>query len=80
VRLQDTAQHTADFTIYNSIVCGPWLLLFLLIGFPTWRLARRLGLIERAQERIVSRTNRNDVRHVVTGNEELIEEEDDEQS
>jgi hypothetical protein len=80
VRLQDTAQHTADFTIYNSIVCGPWLLLFLLIGFPTWRLARRLGLIEGAQERIVSHTNRNDVRHVVTGHEEDIEEEDDEQS
>jgi hypothetical protein len=45
VQLQNTAQDVADFTIYNSIVCGPWLLLFLLLGLPivriAWRLRRR---------------------------------------
>lgn len=41
VRLQDNVQGTADFAIYRGIVCGPWLLLLLLIGYPLWRLVRR---------------------------------------
>ncbi|MCI0727080.1 MAG: DUF4349 domain-containing protein, partial [Chloroflexi bacterium] len=44
VRLQNTAQNTADFTIYNSITCGPWLLLLSLFAYLTWqaiRLAQR---------------------------------------
>jgi hypothetical protein len=42
VELQNTAQNVADFTIYNSIVCGPWLVLLLLIGLPIARIAWRL--------------------------------------
>ncbi|MCP4425292.1 MAG: DUF4349 domain-containing protein, partial [Chloroflexi bacterium] len=42
VQLQNTAQNTADFAIYNSIVCGPWLLLLLLLGLPIARIAWRL--------------------------------------
>ena len=42
VQLQNTAQDAADFTIYNSIVCGPWLLLLLLLGLPVARIAWRL--------------------------------------
>ena len=36
-RLQNTSQEVADFAIYRLIVCGPWLLLLLLIGYPLWR-------------------------------------------
>lgn len=42
VQLQNSAQDVADFTIYNSIVCGPWLLLFVLLGLPVARIAWRL--------------------------------------
>lgn len=42
--LQNNAQNTADFFIYNSIVCGPWLLLLALVGLPVGRWAwRRWG-------------------------------------
>jgi hypothetical protein len=41
VRLQDNVQDTADFAIYRGIICGPWLLLLLLIAYPLWRLVRR---------------------------------------
>ncbi|MCA9933886.1 MAG: DUF4349 domain-containing protein [Ardenticatenaceae bacterium] len=37
--LQNNAQSTADFFIYNSIVCGPWLLLLALVGVPFGRWA-----------------------------------------
>ncbi len=39
--LQNNAQNTADFFIYNSIVCGPWLLLLALVGVPMGRWAWR---------------------------------------
>ncbi len=35
--LQNNAQDTADFFIYNSIVCGPWLVLLALLGLPAGR-------------------------------------------
>ena len=55
VQLQNTAQDVADFTIYNSIVCGPWLLL-LLIGFsPAWLLYRR------QQRRLIQSLNEADI-------------------
>lgn len=41
VRLQNTAQDVADFTIFRAIVCGPWLLLLLLVGSPAWLVYRR---------------------------------------
>jgi hypothetical protein len=41
VQLQNTAQTVADVTIYRSIVCGPWLLLLLLLGTPVWLVYRR---------------------------------------
>lgn len=78
VQLQDTAQETADFALYNSIVCGPWLLLFLLVGLPGWRLARRLGLMESVQ-RVASRHNRHDSSSLIVGGDEIIEEENDEE-
>jgi hypothetical protein len=37
VLLQNNAQSTADFLIYYSIVCGPWLFLLALIGLPVGR-------------------------------------------
>lgn len=43
VELRESAQDTADFAIYRSIVCGPWLLLALFILLPAWLIvARRL--------------------------------------
>ena len=48
VNLQESAQQTADFSIYYAIVCGPWLLL---LGFVFWiglRLRRRFSRVERA--------------------------------
>lgn len=33
VQLQNTAQKSADFSIYNSIICGPWLLAAALLFF-----------------------------------------------
>ena len=43
VNLQDSAQDTADFAIYNAIVAGPWLLLLGIVGWIAWRLNRRFG-------------------------------------
>jgi hypothetical protein len=43
VRLQNTAQKTADFTIYRAIVCGPWLILMFLLGYVIRLAARRAG-------------------------------------
>lgn len=37
VDLQESAQETADFGIYYGIVCGPWLLLFGLLGLAGWK-------------------------------------------
>jgi hypothetical protein len=43
VQLRNTTQSIADFLIYNGIVCGPWLLLImLLLVFPVWRVSRNL--------------------------------------
>ena len=41
VRLQDSAQKTADFSLYYSIVCGPWLLLLGVLSWLGYRLRRR---------------------------------------
>lgn len=41
VNLQDSAQKTADFSIYYGIICGPWLLLLGLAGWIGWKLQRR---------------------------------------
>lgn len=38
VDLQETAQGTADFGIYYGIVCGPWLVLFGLVGLVGWKI------------------------------------------
>ncbi|WP_420627418.1 DUF4349 domain-containing protein [Candidatus Leptofilum sp.] len=43
VNLQESAQQTADFSIYYGIVCGPWLLLLAALGWIGWRLQRRFG-------------------------------------
>ena len=43
VNLQESAQETADFSIYYGIVCGPWLLLLALVGWLGWRVNRRFG-------------------------------------
>lgn len=43
VNLQESAQKTADFSIYYGIVCGPWLLLLALFGWIGWRLRQRFG-------------------------------------
>lgn len=40
VALQETAQDTADFTIFYGISCGPWLVVFGLLGLVGWRLWR----------------------------------------
>lgn len=53
VQLQETAQETADFTIYNAIVWGPWLLLLFLVGYVTWRILRRL---QRQEDTLVPET------------------------
>lgn len=39
--LEDDFQDSADFFIYNGIVCGPWLLLLGLMGWLVWRVWRR---------------------------------------
>lgn len=43
VNLQESAQQTADFSIYYGIVCGPWLLLLAIAGWIGWRLQQRFG-------------------------------------
>lgn len=80
VRLQDTAQSTADFLIFNGIVCGPWLLLLLLFGYPSLRLAQRWQMLSRWQQVIPStrRTSRqNSIQSIVTGRDEVIQEEEE---
>ena len=47
VNLQESAQETADFSIYYGIVCGPWLLLLALVGWLGWRINRRFGWWQR---------------------------------
>ena len=47
VNLQESAQETADFSIYYGIVCGPWLLLLALVGWLGWRVKRRFGWWQR---------------------------------
>ena len=47
VNLQESAQETADFSIYYGIVCGPWLLLLALVGWLGWRVNRRFGWWQR---------------------------------
>ncbi len=50
VKLQNTAQGTADFFIYYGIVCGPWLILLALLAYIAWRLSHRLPRREVTQE------------------------------
>lgn len=40
VSLENTSTSVADFTIYNGITCGPWLLLMSIVGFFFWRILR----------------------------------------
>jgi hypothetical protein len=40
VQLQETAQDTADFTIFYGISCGPWLVAAVFLGWLLWRLRR----------------------------------------
>jgi hypothetical protein len=40
VALENTSTDAADFAIYNGIVCGPWLVLFGIVGLFFWRIAR----------------------------------------
>jgi hypothetical protein len=40
VNLENSATGVADFTIYNGITCGPWLLLTGVVSFFFWRIAR----------------------------------------
>ncbi len=42
VRLQESAQNTADVAIYRLIVCAPWMLLALALLFPARRFYRRI--------------------------------------
>ena len=42
VKLQNSAQGTADFFIYYGIICGPWLLIFALLAYLIWRLTHWL--------------------------------------
>jgi hypothetical protein len=43
VDLRNTSQTAADYTIYNGITCGPWLLLMGVAGYFFWRVWRRIG-------------------------------------
>jgi hypothetical protein len=54
IQLQETAQETADFTIYNAIVWGPWLLLLLLVGYVVRWVLRRL---QRQEDSLVPETS-----------------------
>ncbi|MFZ0544669.1 MAG: DUF4349 domain-containing protein [Candidatus Promineifilaceae bacterium] len=40
VNLENSSTSAADFTIYNGITCGPWLLLMSFIGYLFWRAFR----------------------------------------
>lgn len=77
VRLQDSAQNTADFAIYNGIVCGPWLLLLLLFAYPGWRLSQRWRLWLRRDGRERQERIHHDVPATMTGHDEIIEEEEE---
>jgi len=37
VELQNTSQSIADVLIYTGIVCGPWILLLLIVAFVVWK-------------------------------------------
>lgn len=49
VNLQESAQNAADFTIYNTIACGPWLLLAGVILYFSLRAWRRFRHGRRTQ-------------------------------
>lgn len=76
VQLQDSAQSTADFAIYNSIVCGPWLLLLFVFIYPGWRLFQRWGFWQRHGSRESRLRHRRDTEAIVTDRDEIIEEEE----
>ena len=40
VNLENSAAFAADFTIYNGITCGPWLLLTGIVSYFFWRILR----------------------------------------
>lgn len=50
VELQETAQDTADFIIFNGIARGPWILFWGLILWIGWRLYRRVTRREAAAQ------------------------------
>jgi hypothetical protein len=50
VSLQESAQQTADFSIYYGIVCGPWLLLVGLSVWVFWRIRRRFTPVNPQRE------------------------------
>jgi hypothetical protein len=77
VQLQDSAQNTADFAIYNGIVCGPWLLLLFLLAYPGWRLSQRWRLWPRRDGRERQERKHHDVPATMTGHDEIIEEEEE---
>ena len=80
VQFQETAQNTADFFIFNGIVCGPWLLLLLLIGYPGWRLARRWQILTRWQgltQPTRYTSSRSNTQAIVTRRDEPLQEEEE---
>lgn len=56
VRLQNSAQRTADFTIYRAIVCGPWLIIISLFGYAIWRVSRPLRLRTASRPKSIAET------------------------
>ncbi len=42
-QLRTTMQNTADAVIYTGIICGPWILLLLILGFGFVSVSRRFG-------------------------------------
>lgn len=45
VQFQNTSQVVADTVLYNAIICGPWLLLLALLGYPAWRIYRQMAQV-----------------------------------
>jgi hypothetical protein len=76
VQLQDSAQNTADFAIYNGIVCGPCLLLLFVLVYPSWRLFQRWGVRQQRGSWLSRLRSRRDTEAVVTDRDESFEEEE----
>jgi hypothetical protein len=76
VQLQDSAQNTADFAIYNGIVCGPWLLLLFVLVYPSGRLFQRGGVRQQRGSWRSRLRSRRDTEGVVAGRDASFEEEE----